>query len=260
MKGITEKINDNYSIFYIESLTDELKLKIKSELVALCHGEAHRDSPFSIHSISTTISQLLQRYPAEENKQKGFIGEILLNIVIREYYDNFEVASPFFNKEEAGSAKKGFDIILFNKSDKSVWITESKAGSVSNKNPQTVDEKITERITTAERDLNTRLNEDNQTIWLNAFNDVSISMNESDEKEVVKSIIGLGSTSSTKSCVILGGIAFHDIKEKFHEDTILRKKDRVISSKKFSKVKLIAIQKNTYKKVTEYLEEVGATS
>lgn len=259
MNGITEKIMDNHSIFYIESLTNELKLKIKDELVALCHGEAHRDSTFPIHSISTTILELLKRYPAEENKQKGFIGEILLNIVIREYYDNFEVASPFFNKEEAGSAKKGFDIILFDKNDKNVWITESKAGSVSNTISQTVDEKITERLTTAERDLNTRLNEDNQTIWMNAFNDVLVSMNESDEKEVVKSIIGLGSTSSSKSCVILGGIAFHDINEKFHEDTILRKKDNVVNSKKFSKVKLIAIQKNTYKKVTEYLEEVGDT-
>lgn len=257
MNGIIHKIDENYSIFYIESLTDNLKSKIKEEIVALCHGEMHRDSDFPLHSVSTTISELLKRYPSKVDKQKGFVGEILLNIIIREYYDNFEVASPFFNKEEAGPAKKGFDIILFDKSDSSVWITESKAGSVSKKIKQTIDGKIAERLTAAERDLNTRLNEDNQTIWLNAFNDVQISMKESDEKEVVKSIIGLGSTESARICVILGGIVFHNINEKFCEDTISKKRNSVVSSQKFSEVKIIAIQKNTYKKVIKFLEEVG---
>lgn len=223
------------------------------ELVAICHGEKNRNSTLSSHSINSTIEELLKRYPDDDKKKKGFIGELLLNIIIRNYYD-YEVVSPFFNKEEASSAKKGFDIILYDNLDGSVWITESKAGEVTTQN---IDQKMQERLTVAERDLNTRLNESNQTIWLNALLDVDLSMNESDEKMIVQSILDRGKIeTSNKFNVALGGIVFHSMADKFSESTIIDKTTRVIDSGKFSKVKVISIQKGTYKKVEDYLREL----
>lgn len=256
MNGVVETIKEDYSIFIIEDLSDELKDNIKSELVAICHGEKNRNSTLKLYSISNTVTQLLKRYPEDPRKQKGFIGELLLNLIIREYFD-LDVISPFFNKEEAASAKKGFDIILFDKGNDSIWITESKAGSVSQVNPQTIDQKINERIGVAESDLDTRLNEKNQTLWLNALNDVALSMNEKDEKETVQNILdNCDDLPGNQFNVALGGIVFHNITDRFQESTISDKLDKVKKSEKFSKIKVIAIQKETYEKVVEFIKEI----
>lgn len=253
LDGIIANIKEDYSTFYIETLSTELKDKIRIELVAICHGEKNRESTLSAHSISNTVEELLKRYPDDDRKKKGFIGELLLNMIIRNYYD-YEVISPFFNKEEASSAKKGFDIILYDNSNGSVWITESKAGEVT---VQNVDEKILERITVAESDLNTRLNEGNQTIWLNALNDVGLSMNESNEKLIVQTILDRGKIEpSNKFNVALGGIVFHNMGDRFNESSIINKTTKVINSSKFLKVKVISIQKETYEKVADYLREL----
>lgn len=53
------------------------------------------------------------------------IGELLTHLIIKEYFNDFDIAFPFFNKEDR-DVKKGFDVIIVNKLDYSRWVTEVK--------------------------------------------------------------------------------------------------------------------------------------
>lgn len=254
MDGIEQICGEEYSIYYIKNLSDEVKKKISDELVALCYGEKHRNSPLNSRSFKATLGELLDRYPDSSDKRKGFIGELLLNIIIRHYLD-YSVVSPFFNMEEK-SVKKGFDIILFDDKNQTTWITESKAGEVTTTHP-TIDKKIEDRIDQARLDLINRLNDENNTIWQNALNNIDVSMHDGNEKDIVQSILdgGRSSSISNDKNVILGGIVFHSTKTSFLENTISKKTKQIINQKNFSQVRVIAIQKETYFKVYQYLKD-----
>lgn len=256
MKGITADFYDNYSVFYIEEFTKDIREELHKELVSICHGTKLGKSGFNLYSLSTTIRELLKRYPQNDDKRKGFIAELLLNLIIRSYFSEFEVSSPFFNKEKAADAKNGFDIILFNKDDKSLWITESKGGSLSD--GYSINSKMDERLYAAHYDLKTRMNSGNTTLWYNAFNDALISMEESDEKEIVLSILdGTDSSNSENNNVILAGTVFHDISDKFESEVVNSRVKFVEKTSIYNKVKIIAIQKSTYEEVYNFITQLG---
>lgn len=251
MNGIVErKIGDNL-ILEIRTLSDELKDKIKKQLIEICHGEYALVSGLNYHSFDETVKELVNhRIPSNINRKVGVIGELLLNVLIREYTD-MRIVSPFFNLEER-NIKKGFDIIAVDP-NKDLWIIESKAGELGKLKTST--EKVCERINSAKRDLDTRLNMHNSQLWLNAVNSVRSALDDTSEKNTIVNILNKTSNSckSNDKNVVLGATVFcvfDSIIDSIELDNLY---NSILSSNKFSKLKLIAIQKQTYQSIIDFL-------
>lgn len=251
MDGITEKrVGDNI-ILEVLYLSDELKNKIKEHLVEICHGEYALVSTFKHYSFTNTIKELVNhRIPNSQIKKIGVIGELLLNVIIREFID-MKIVSPFFNLEER-NVKKGFDIIGVD-SNQDLWIIESKAGELGML--KTATEKAVERINVAKNDLYKRLNKDNSQLWLNAINSVRCSLDDTSEKKTIVNILEKTSNSSSSidKNVILGTTIFCIFNTTIDLTSFTKLYNSILNSNKFSKLKLIAIQKQTYQAIIDFL-------
>lgn len=211
ISGINERfVNQNIHILEVTSFTKELKERIESEFRVICHGEYALISNSVHFSTEQSLEEFLNyRLPNGKNQKIGAIGEFLLNLLIREYTD-LEIISPFFNMEER-NVKKGFDIIAHD-TDEDVWVIESKAG-VPNVQ-QNASKKIRERLNTAQRDLNSRLNMENSQLWLNAIRSVRSSVKSSDEKQNVIDLLEKASNThaSKDKNVVFTGIVFSSLR------------------------------------------------
>lgn len=251
MNDVVERKIGESIILEIHSLSDELKDKIKEQLVEICHGEYALVSASKYFSFDETIKELVNhRLPKAKNKKIGAIGEILLNVMIREFTD-MKIVSPFFNIEER-NVKKGFDIISVDSAG-DLWIIESKAGEQGKLKSST--EKVCERINVAKKDLDTRLNKDNSQLWLNAIKSVNSSLDDNSEKKTIMNILEKNSNlcSSIDKNVVLGGTVFCIFDSIIDSIELGKLYNSILSSNKFSKLKLIAIQKQTYQAIIDFL-------
>lgn len=251
MNGVVERKIGESIILEIHNLSDELKDKIKEQLVEICHGEYALVSASKYFSFDETIKELVNhRLPKAKNKKIGAIGEILLNVMIREFTD-MKIVSPFFNIEER-NVKKGFDIIAVD-STGDLWIIESKAGEQGKLKSST--EKVCERINVAKKDLDTRLNKDNSQLWLNAIKSVKSSLDDNSEKKTIMNILEKNSNlcSSIDKNVVLGGTVFCLFDSVIDSSKLNNLYISILKSNKFSKIRLIAIQKQTFQAVIDYL-------
>lgn len=252
MNGIVEIKKGEVTILEVRVFSDELKKKIRDELVNICHGEYALNSGFSYHSFDETVKELVNhRIPRDKNKKIGAVGELLLNTLIREFTD-IRIISPFFNLEER-NVKKGFDIIAVD-SNKDLWIIESKAGEPGEL--KTATRKVRERIREANRDLFTRLNKNNSQLWLNAVNSVRCALDDTSEKNTIVNILNKNSNSysSTDKNVILGGTVFCLFDSTIDLNKLSKLYNSILTSNNFSKLRLIAVQKKTYKEILDFLK------
>ncbi|WP_455078468.1 Hachiman antiphage defense system protein HamA [Peptostreptococcus stomatis] len=251
MDGIVVNNIGDSIIIEIHNLSEELKEKIKEQLVEICQGEYALVSASKYCSFEETIKELVNyRLPSHKNKKIGAVGELLLNVMIREFTD-MRIVSPFFNMEER-NVKKGFDIISVD-SKGDLWIIESKAGEKGRFDSST--KKICERIGVAKRDLDKRLNADNSQLWLNAINSVKSSLDYDSEKKSIMNILEKTSNSSISidKNIVLGGTVFCLFDTVIDLNKIDNLNKSILKSNKFSKIRLIAIQKETFKAVIDYL-------
>ena len=109
--GINKEDHDNYVLYFIENISDELKQEIRNRLATICYGVDQAQSNCAIYSYEETVKDFIHRYKTQndksESRKKGMIGELLVHIIL-ELEGKYSTASPFFNIEE-GSFKKGFD-------------------------------------------------------------------------------------------------------------------------------------------------------
>ena len=251
LDGVTITDTIDYKIIEIRYLSDELKEKIKSELVEICHGECAFNSSSKYLNFEATIAELVNyRLPKEKDKRIGTIGELLLNVIIRSM-GNLKIISPFFNMEER-NVKKGFDIIAFD-TNSDIWIIESKAGEAGDKFDAS--RKVSEKINAAKRDLNRRLNTENTQLWLNAIKSVRASVNITDEKNNVITLLEkLGNTNvSDDKNVILGGTVFCSFSTTINLKKIETLYKKIKKENNFSKLQIIAIQKETFQAIVDFL-------
>lgn len=255
MVDIQKSNYGNVTIIEIRHLSKEIKEKIREKLVEMCHGEKYSESDLQIFSLEKTIKSLSKWLEGKhKNQLVGIVGEILLNIFIREFTD-IKIISPFFNMEER-SFKKGFDILGTDKS-KRLWIIESKAG-VRNEN-KTPTELVREKIKDAQRDLEERLNSENLTLWENAVKSVDSYLKDRNEKVFIVDIIDKKLSISNKSNdknVILGGIVFSTFDFVIDHSNIKELYEKISNLKTFSEVKIIAIQKETFMAVVDYISSL----
>lgn len=261
--GVTKEDYSDYVLYYIENFSDELKSEIRSRLVSICHGAEHAQSTRVIYSYKYTLKEFIKRYKtnqdASENRKKGMIGELLVHVIL-EIEGRFTVASPFFNMEER-SFKKGFDIALFDSKTEELWITEVKSGN-KQKSQATASSAIVGLINTAKDDLNRRLNDHNVTLWYNAINAATLSMNSGTHQKdaLIKLLqdsadnVADESNSSDMFNVVLSGMLFHPMHERMEALKVGQKHKKIVEKKLFQKVYVIAIQKETFEKVYNFLE------
>ena len=264
IKGTTLKKTDNYSLFWVSDLSDDLKNVIRSRLSAICHGVGTIELGGDLYCYKSTLKEFLKRYSEKsDDHQKGMIGELLLHILVLEMLDEYEVNSPFFNTEER-HVKKGFDIILSKKGENDLWLAESKSGELhAGKNAS---QTAVDLINAAQSDLYRRLNGDSVSLWLNAINGARLAIAETrdDRAAIISLIKNCGSIADRQEMtsdqinVILVGTVFSDLSDAVAEENIQSKYTRVVNSKKFKQVYIIAIQKHTYKAVYEFLKSESA--
>lgn len=182
ISGVLKEDYSDYVLYFVESLSDELKQEIRSRLSAVCHGVDQAQSAAKIYSYKETAKEFVKRYKSDKNasekRKKGMIGELLVHIIL-EIEGRFTTASPFFNMEER-SFKKGYDVALFEEKTNELWIAEVKSGEIQ-KNQKDASAAATGLINTAKNDLKVRLNDYNTSLWLNALNAAKVTMSDSNK-------------------------------------------------------------------------------
>lgn len=253
--GVDILLTDDFCLFHINYLSEELKNIIRKELSAICVGLGN--SSLKTNSYSNILKEFIKRYESKNNKQqKGMIGELLLHILLCSCVKRFKSCSPFFNMEER-SVKKGFDIILRDPKTMKMWFAESKAGE-GNKSSNSLMKSL---ITIAKNDLLQRVAEDSSILWRNAINSATNAMKDRKAKTAIRKILddlsddfSSGSKTLKDLNVILSGCLFKDLNDKVEKKVPEEKISELKAEGCFAEQFIIAIQKNTYKAVYEFLK------
>lgn len=263
LDGIDKDETENYAVYYVEYISEELKNAIRTRLSAICHGTDPSRSKYTQYSYKATAKEFIKRYQsannASEDRKKGMIGELLVHIIVN-IEGKYTPASPFLNMEER-SFRKGYDLVMYDSDTDELWINEVKSGN-KQKAQKDSSAAAVGLINTAKNDLNRRLNEQNTAIWLNAANAARVSMsNSSNQKDMILNLIDqygeaatAGQIKSEEFNVILSGNLFHPLGEKVDIKRIENKYNRVVNEKLFKKVYVVTIQKETYQAIYDFLE------
>lgn len=261
--GVIKEAGLDYNIYFIEHLSDELKQEIRNRLAAVCHGVDQAQSSLKIYSYKETVKEFVKRYKtnkdASEDRKKGMIGELLVHVIL-EMEGRFTTASPFFNMEER-SFKKGYDVALFEAATNELWIAEVKSGAIQ-KGQKNASSAVVGLINTAKNDLKTRLGDSNTSLWLNALNAAKVSISNSNhQKDAIIKLLGQcaddaveSNNSSNSFNVVLSAALFHPMSERMEAVKVGQKHVKIVKERLFKKVFIIAIQKETFDAVYNFLE------
>jgi len=254
-----EKQND-FAICHIHNLSSEVEALIRKNLTAICHGSrVHNYGGARLFSYKATLESFLERYEKKAPDTKmGMIGEFLSHILLPKIFDEFDVASAFFNLEEK-SIKKGFDLILYKPQDQSAWITEVKSGNLHKGKDH--DQTTKDLLGTAKADLVKRLNESETMYWYNAVNSVQCSLDENrDYKKTLEEILldeggaaDQGKALSSDNCVVLVASLFEPLTNTITTTPATTTLKKINDDGHFLETIVFCIQKATYTKVVEFL-------
>lgn len=260
INGVVLEKHEDWAICYIKSLSNELKKLIRKNLATICHGShisEYGDQP--LFGYEATLSSFLGRYEGKSEETKiGMVGEFLAHILITELFDEFHIATAFFNLEEK-SIRKGFDLVLYRANDKSIWITEVKSGSQLK--GKSHDETTRALLNRARADVHSRLNKQETMYWYNAVNSVraSVSNTKSYKESLVHILNQKGSAAvkheakSIESSVMLISALFEPLKPRVSTSTPRVFLESLQKKKQFNSVVVLCIQKETYTRIMGFL-------
>lgn len=258
--GIEYSKKDNYSLFTIKHFSNDIECLLREHLSCICHGVSDGESGMELYNYKRTLNEFVKRYRDKPKKiQIGMIGELLAHIIIREYFPEFKVSSPFFNLEER-SIKKGFDLLLSKSNDSTLWITEVKSGALHQ--DKDASGTINDLILAGKRDLVERLDDENASIWMNAIHGAKIVFEKyNDLKTAVVEILSEyaidGQSARQKRSadyrVLLVGGLFASTDTVVVESGIQSQQQKIKSENVFMDVMLLTIHKNTYTKVYDFI-------
>lgn len=262
LKGIQYIKCDNYSVFCVHSLSEEIKCMMRIQLSKICNGDDYSNSGRKMYNYKKTLEEFLKRLKnKEEEKQMAMIGEFLVHFILLNYYDEFKSITPFFNMEER-SVKKGYDVVLTETNNPSLWLVEVKSGEL-HKNKDS-NRTMNDLIGEAKRDLVKRLNEENCSLWMEAINAARISFDsKSSMKDAVLDILmswgddaSDGVYTSADKNVILSGVLFSNLNDPVTQENINKLHNRVKNNNNsFKDIVIISIQKETYIRIFNFLKE-----
>ena len=263
VKGISIKVDAATKVWLciVAGIADDLKKIIRDRLSSVCHGPSRAGSGRMAYSYKETLKEFLKRYnPKPPETKKGMIGELLAHILINECISDMQTVSPYLNLEEK-SIKKGFDIVMRDSARKGLWFTEVKAGEVNDKPSDDVNAQL---LNNAKNDLKKKLNTPRTTCWLNAINGAAVVYEDSNKRlrKAVQSILEThleeaqkGKSTSLSKNAILVSVLYGTLGDNPKHKTIRGFHDSVVAENIFSGLMIFSIQKGTYKKIHEFLEE-----
>lgn len=259
----TEKKENRF--YLIDSISDEFKLLLRSNLSEICYGINKLNIGISKFSLQNTARAFLDRFGVLDgeinDRQKGFLGELFVHILLKND-KNLEPLSLFFNLEEK-SAKKGFDLVFQNKKSQKILLVEVKSGLKldSHSNVTTTAKLLIQK---AKRDLVSRLSNSNdrERLWDNAISHAQQAILDSrSEKEALLKLLGDNwNNLETKQEFIFAAGVFADFAEKINIEDICLLNDGFIADSSMNdysdKCTVLVIHTNVYRDLYNFLIEV----
>lgn len=260
MDGVSFKQVDQYALCCVESFSDELKLALRENLTRICHGTDQASKERAIYKYPATIRHFWsERYSKKPREtQIGMLGELLSHVVILKLFPDFDVVSPFFNMEEK-SIRKGFDLLLYETSSNSVWITEVKSGGRGL--GKTSCSATNGLLRLARDDLKKRLAEPELNHWLNAINAAKNAIhNKASYRDSVIEILELegdlaesdGATASDNNVFLVAAL-FGDVASPVAENTVSKFTNKLVGDAVFKTVWVLSLHKGTMEKLEDFL-------
>ncbi|AXX98079.1 Hachiman antiphage defense system protein HamA [Profundibacter amoris] len=258
LEGIQfEKSKTGSLCFTIEDISDELKNVIRARLSEICIGAAKASRNSVLYSYQRTLKAFFQKFdPKNPDIQKGMIGELLTHVLLLHYEDYFRAASPYFNMEE-DSIKKGFDLVLQHKATSEIWFVEVKAGECG---LETSINKLGSLLSLAKNGLKTALGSDRNTLWQNAVNGASLVIDDTSLKAQVEALLESynvkavdGESASTDYNAVLVAVSFSGAQAFATGAEFQARHTTQKDMNEFRDLMSIAMQKDTFKSVTDFL-------
>lgn len=267
MEGIKIINGEGFYKIRVTKISEDLKKNIRYNLSNICYGKMHVEEHGDLIDYQYTLEDFFERYDSKsKNQKKGIIGELIAHIIIIDCFRDFKPVSVLFNKEEK-SAKKGFDLVVFNENNKFIWYTEVKSGEcctdrskcvyVCDKCNKLTANKNISLLNKAKDDIKERFNDRSKHIWYSALVDLNSTVNINSRQEV-KKLITFDSTKhkqkiSFSKRVILTSVLFED-KGEYEINSIDDFHGSIVKEKIFDDVIILSIQKDTYKAIEKFLK------
>lgn len=257
INGIKIIEKPKYSIFYIESLSNDFKEIIRIQLKGIWNGFAEADSLPRFYSYKNTLTEFIDRYNSKpSNIKKGMIGELIAHLILNHQDNGLSPLSILKNKEEK-SIKKGFDIIYCDIANSKLWYSEVKSGrSAKGTHNSTNYNNIL--LNRAKTGISKMIDEKRNSLWESALIDVSLVINENAGRLDLKQLLSDDSpnlNTNQKKNVILISSLYHNLSDEIDEINVSDFLDNTVIEDIFEEVIIISIQKETYEAVANFLSD-----
>lgn len=257
INGVRAIEKGNYSIFYIDSFSDEFKQIIRDQLQGIWSGFAIADTLPEFFSYKNTLTSFLERYsPKSDDTKKGMIGELLAHILLSNQDNQLTSLSILKNKEEK-SIKKGFDIIYCDIENSKLWYSEVKSGKSENGSQDSTTYN-TILLNRAKSDIIEKIDERRNSLWESALIDVSLMIKDVDGKLNLSQLLSDDSpviNLNQKKNVILISALYHGMMDEITEDSVSNFFINTSAEDIFESVIIISIQKSTFEAVANFLSD-----
>lgn len=256
--GVSVTKEDGLVVCYIEEFSDQLKDLIREDLNRICYGKNRIDEDDLGHySYKRTLKDFLKRYSEQsKNTQKGMMGEFISHLIINKVLPHLQTISVFFNKEDL-SIRKGFDLNYIDLEGNSIWYGEVKSGEITA--PSVPDDKNKSLINLAKNGIIEFLSGQRPNLWDSVIVDASLSFAQKEKKTVQdllkNDIAQIEENTDVKKNVILVSVLFHDVQNKTTTQSVKDHLATIVSEGHFLNVILFCIQKTTYSKIEEFLNQ-----
>lgn len=262
INGVRIIENNNYSIFYIDTFSNEFKQIIREQLKGIWSGFAEADSLPEFYSYKKTLTSFLERYnPKADETKKGMIGELLAHILLSQQDNQLISLSILKNKEEK-SIKKGFDIIYCTLTDNKLWYSEVKSGRSETGLENSTNYNIV-LLNRAKAGIRTMILEKRNSLWESALYDVSAMIKENEGRLNLRQLLSNDSpniNTNQKKNVILISTLYHNLTDVIDESSVGQFFADTNAENIFESVIIVSIQKNTFETVANFLSDELATA
>lgn len=255
--GVRTIENTNYTVFYIDTFSENFKQLIREQLQGIWSGFSEVDSLPEFYSYKNTLGSFLDRYNSKDDTtRKGIIGELLAHLLINQQNNELTSLSILKNKEER-SIKKGFDIIYCHLDERQLWYSEVKSGRSEDgsENSTTYNKVLLNRAKTG---ISTMINENRNSLWESALIDVSLTIKETNGRFDLRELLSKDSpiiNVDQKKNVILISTLYHSLADVIDVNSILSFHTTTVDEDVFEDVKIISIQKNTFETIANFLTD-----
>lgn len=262
ISGVRTIENTSYSIFYIDTFSDDFKQIIRDQLKGIWSGFAIADSLPEFYSYKRTLTSFLERYsPKSDDTKKGMIGELLAHILIGHQENQLTSLSILKNKEEK-SIKKGFDIIYCNLADNKLWYSEVKSGRSETGHENSTAYNVI-LLNRAKVGVASMISERRNSLWESALYDVSAMIKENEGRLNLSQLLSNDSpsmNSNQRKNVILISVLYHGLTDLITESSINQFFTDTIVENIFESLTVVSIQKDTFETVANFLSDELASA